>query len=277
MTAPCPPSNVQPLATPAATRARHRQTLPLQVTSLVGRERGVATVQALLMRDDLRLLTLTGPGGVGKTRVALQIADAVQDLFPDGVFFVALAPVHDPILVAAAINRVLGIKESHATSPREALLSSLAAKRLLLVLDNVEHLATATPLLADLLSACRGITLLVTSRAELHASGEQVFSIRPLAFPDPPKCSSGEQAMSYATVRIFALAHRVALENVRDDTVPDAQLYGSATGAICARCSRGCATMPSSTEPATVSISASVHATCRSGRGASGARSRMYM
>ncbi len=202
MTAPCPPSNIQPA--PAATRMRHRPILPLQVTSLVGREREVATVQALLMRDDVRLLTLTGPGGVGKTRVALQVAEAVQDLFPDGVFFVALAPVRDPTLVAAAINRVLGITESRAASPREALLSSLRAKRLLLALDNVEHLGAATPLFADLLSDCQGIRLLATSRALLSVSGEQVFSVRPLAFPDPHSRTSKEQMISYAAVRLFA-------------------------------------------------------------------------
>ena len=166
--------------------------LPTPPTSLVGRTREVAEVAALLGSpgetsgdNAVRLLTLTGLGGVGKTRLALQAAHAIADRYADGAVFVALAPLRDPTLVATAMAQALRVTESAARALPDALRAHLHARHVLLVLDNFEHVIEAAPLVADLLAACPGLRVLVTSRARLHLSGEQVYPVPPLPTPDP--------------------------------------------------------------------------------------------
>jgi predicted ATPase len=161
--------------------------LPASLASLVGRERELAAVRALLVRSEVRLVTLTGPGGVGKTRLALRVAEEMAGEFADGVVFLPLAAVTDrpkgTQLVVAAIARALGIRESGEPPLAERLAEIIRERRLLLVLDNLEHLLAVGPALADLLVACRRLTIVATSRARLGVYGEHVYPIPPLGLP----------------------------------------------------------------------------------------------
>jgi predicted ATPase/class 3 adenylate cyclase len=188
---------------PLKTLDRQRHNLPMQPTALVGREREVAALCARLLEPQTRLLTLTGPGGTGKTRLALQVAAEVLDACPDGAFFVDLAPISDPVLLLPTIAQTLGVVESGSQPLRETLHAFLQGKRLLLLLDNFERLLEAAPLVADLLTACAGVRVLVTSRAALHLRGERLSPVPPLALPELAPLPSLDRLMQYAAVRLF--------------------------------------------------------------------------
>ena len=160
-----------------------RSSLPMQLTSFVGRERELAEVRALLATA--RLLTLTGPGGSGKTRLAVQLAADLTDDFESGVAFVSLAPIRDTGLVPAAIAQALGVQEAAGRPLVENLQDYLRDKQLLLLLDNFEQVLPAAPLVSELLAAGPRLKVLVTSRAVLHLSGEYDYPVPPLNLPDP--------------------------------------------------------------------------------------------
>jgi predicted ATPase/class 3 adenylate cyclase len=160
---------------------RRPNNLPTQLTSFVGREAELAEVSRLL--STTRLLTLTGPGGTGKTRLSLQLAASVSDQFEDGVWFVALEPVRDQHLVASRIGEALGLVETAARSARDLLAEWVAGRHALFVLDNFEQVIEAGPIVADLLRAGERLSIIVTSRAPLHVSGEQEYPVPGLPVP----------------------------------------------------------------------------------------------
>jgi predicted ATPase/class 3 adenylate cyclase len=158
--------------------------LPLQLTTFVGRQRELAEARTMLQRKDVRLLTMTGPGGTGKTRLAVKVAEELLGSFPGGVFFVALAPVNDPGLVMPTIAQALGVRETAGQSLLATLTQHVSDRRLLLVLDNFEQVLGAALVVVDLLVACPELRVLATSRAALHVSGEQVYPVPPLSLPN---------------------------------------------------------------------------------------------
>jgi predicted ATPase/class 3 adenylate cyclase/DNA-binding CsgD family transcriptional regulator len=177
--------------------------LPDQLTPLIGREKEVAAVQHLLQREDMRLVTLTGPGGTGKTRLGLQVAAELSDLFPDGVYFVNLAPISDPALVVPTLAQTLDVKEVAGQPLLELLKSSLHLKHLLLLLDNFEQVVLAALQVAELLAACPKLKTLVTSRMALHVRAEQEFAVPPLTVPDPKHLPDLVVLSQYEAVALF--------------------------------------------------------------------------
>jgi predicted ATPase/class 3 adenylate cyclase/Tfp pilus assembly protein PilF len=188
---------------PLHTLDLHPHNLPVQPTPLLGREREIEEARALLRRSDVRLLTLTGPGGTGKTRLGLQLAAELLDDFADGAFVVALAPIHDAGLVLSTIAQTLEVREAGGTSLLETLSGYLRDKQLLLVLDNFEQVIPAAPHVAELLAAAPGLKVLVTSREMLHLRGEQEFPVPPLALPDPKHLPPSGALSQYAAVELF--------------------------------------------------------------------------
>ena len=174
---PHPVPVVQPSAPPAA------PTLPVPPTPLLGRERELAALHTLLLRDDVRLVTLTGAGGTGKTRLALAVAEALCDHFPDGVTLVELAPIRDPALVVSTIAAALHVHEAADRPLLQVLIEHLQRKRRLLVLDNFEQVTAAAGSIAALLAVCPSLKALVTSRAPLRLQSEHEFPVAPLAVP----------------------------------------------------------------------------------------------
>jgi predicted ATPase/DNA-binding CsgD family transcriptional regulator len=182
--------------------------LPQYLTSFVGRERDIARILELFERA--RLVTLTGTGGVGKTRLALRVATELQTKFHDGLLFVSLASIADAALVSATVAQAAGVKEIVGRSILEALKVELRDKRLLLVLDNFEHVASAAPLVAELLAASRGLKVLVTSRVMLHLSGEHEFQVAPLALPSRDANVTARCLADYEAVDLFVARARAA-------------------------------------------------------------------
>lgn len=177
--------------------------LPAQLTSLVGRKAELAEIGSLLRQSNLRMLTLTGAGGSGKTRLCLQVAADLLEDFADGVFFVPLAPITEPDLVVSAIAQTLGIKEATGTPLTEAVKQHLRDKQMLLLLDSFERLLVAAPLVTELLAACHQLKVIVTSRAVLHLSGEQEFPVQPLPLPDPAHSQSIEALSQCEAIKLF--------------------------------------------------------------------------
>ena len=204
--------------------------LPAPPTPLVGREREVASLVDLLRQDEVRLLTLTGPGGVGKTRLALQVATNLVDAFSDGIWFVDLAPFTDPDLVVSAIAQAFPFRETGT----EPLLAQLAVflrdKRLLLVLDNFEQVVDAAPLVADLLAVCPGLKVLVTSRAGSGSPGEREHVVPPLGLAEQVEHSSVDEVAESEAVQLFVTRAQAVKEDFA--LTPE---NAAAVAAICRR------------------------------------------
>ncbi|MGA8432704.1 MAG: protein kinase [Candidatus Sulfotelmatobacter sp.] len=207
--------------------------LPVQRTGFVGREKEIAAAKELLLRQDVRLVTVTGPGGIGKTRLGTQVARDLVEYFAGGTYFVPLSALNDPDLVPSMIVQTLGIREAGGQSPLEILKRNLQDSLrapVLLLLDNFEHLVQAAPTVAELLAAGPNIKILVTSRAALHVYGEHEFPLPPLALPDSRSIPSVEVLAQCPAVALFvqrAVAAKPDFELTRENA--------PAVAEICAR------------------------------------------
>ena len=218
---------------PLKTLDRHTHNLPIQPTPLLGREKMLDACGAMLRREDVRLVTLTGPGGVGKTRLALQVAADLVDAFADGVWFVRLSRLTDPALVLPTMAQALSLKEAGSQPIAETLRTYLATKRLLLVLDNFEQVVGAAGEVAGLLETSPNLKLLVTSRVPLRLRGEKVFPVSPLtvaAAQVGPSALTPERLVQYAAMALF-------IERARD-AQPDFAVTAANTPAIAEVCAR---------------------------------------
>jgi len=204
--------------------------LPIPLTPLINRNQEVAAIGACLERDDVHLLTLVGPPGIGKTRLGLHVAGAWRALFRDGVFVVALAPIRDPALVLPTIAHTLGVKPTGEQLTLDDLHAVLSERQILLVLDNFEQVAAAAPQIAELLRAVPKSKALVTSRAALHLSGEHLFVVPPLARPDPRALPPLAQLAAMPAVELFTSR----LQAIR----PDFALTDENAGAVAEICAR---------------------------------------
>jgi predicted ATPase len=207
--------------------------IPVQRTVFIGREKEIAAAKELLLSKDVRLLTITGPGGIGKTRLGLEIASALQENFPGGVHFVPLSPLRDPGLIASLIVQTLGIRETGGQSSLEQLkrhLQESAHEPVLFLLDNFEHLIQAAPLVADLLAMAPNLKVLVTSRAALHVYGEREFPAPALGVPDAQAKPSLDALSQFPAVALF-VQRAVAAK-------PDFELSQQNASAIIEICAR---------------------------------------
>ena len=213
---------------PLKTLENRPTNLPAQPTALIGREHELDQAHALATREDVRLLTLTGPGGTGKTRLALQVAADLIEQFANGVFFVSLAPIRDPDLVVPTIAQTLGLREQPGEALEETLREFLRDKQMLLLLDNFEQIVAAAPLVAALLASAPRLSVLVTSRTPLHLSGERTYAIPPLALPDLQRLPDAGTLAQYESVSLFIERARAA---VPDFAITDAN--AQAVAEIC--------------------------------------------
>jgi predicted ATPase len=220
---------------PARESQPRPNSLPPQRTAFVGRENEEAALRHLLGREDARLITLTGPGGIGKTRLALQVVEGIANQFPGGACFVPLSSVSDHSLIASAIAQAIGVRETGNQSPQESLKEYVSGlgQPMLLLLDNFEHLVAAAPVVAQLLTIGRKLKVVVTSQSPLHVYGEREFPVPPLALPDlksipPLEVLSGLPAIELFVERARAVKHEFALtkENAPVVTAICARLDG---------------------------------------------------
>jgi predicted ATPase/serine/threonine protein kinase/DNA-binding CsgD family transcriptional regulator len=187
----------------AEARQTTKHNLPSHLTTLIGRKHEIAAACTLLRRPDVRLLTFTGTGGVGKTRLALEVARELVHEFADGVHLVSLAPLSDPAFVIPTIAHSMGLTESGSQPLLERLKTSQRDKQRLLLLDNFEQVITAAPLLAELWEDCPGIKLLVTSREVLRLRAEHQFTVPPLALPDSKRLPDDRSLAHFPAVNLF--------------------------------------------------------------------------
>ena len=189
---------------PLRTLEGRRTNLPAQPTPLVGRKEELEALRRLVRGDDVRLVTVTGPGGSGKTRLALQVAADLVDEFEGGTYAALLASVTDTEVVLFEIARALGVEEAPPVRLAETLKSDLAGRSVLLLLDNFEHVSAASGSLLDLVTSCPRLTLLVTSREPLHLPGERQYPVPPLRLPDPERLMTPEALLEFESARLFA-------------------------------------------------------------------------
>jgi class 3 adenylate cyclase len=195
------PATFPPLS--AASSRRPLRNIPTAPASFVGREQEITTICTQLRRTAVRLLTLMGAAGVGKTRLALQVIAELTDLFVDNICFVALEQLRDTDGVISAIAKTLGIQEEKGSSLIEQVKSTLREQSVLLVLDNFEQVLSARLAIADLLAGCPNLKVLITSRVILHLQAERLFEVSPLPLPTPEQGTTSEALLSYASIALF--------------------------------------------------------------------------